>query len=583
MKQIVKTFINSIKKTIFKVWNKTNNNFKLDNLNIVKKFTKSVERALIKVESIKNINLKFDNLNIVKKFSKSVEKVIIKVRSKTNNNFKLDNLNIVKNFNKSVEKTIIKVQKKKNNKLTISKFNKYLIAFISLLFFYLFYLSIPILYDKNWLQKNIEKQLLENFKIEFSLSSDISYRILPSPHYLIKNSKILKIDDKTISLAEIKTLKVFVSQKNFFDKEKVQLKYIKINNADFTLLDSDFRFLKNSTQNKFSNKKIEVNKSKIFFKNNSDEIISIIKISQAFLFQDEEKFLNLIKLKGVVFNTPFSFDYNRKFESFGSEEINIVAKSLRFNFFNELIFGKKDNSTGKNIISILNSKINTNYKIENDLIIFNSTNSKLKNSKISYEGELLISPFDLKINIDFDNYDLRKFINSDSILKDLIKTELLFNENISVSASITSNSDLKNKIYNDGKIYLNLVDEKLNINKSRFINKKIGAFELDNSNLSYENERLILSTDIIVNIKNSNKLFSLLQTNKKFRKPIKNILINLDYDFLFNEINFNNIKIDNQEINDELLRIIDGFSDNEQNNWNKSKRILNSFFEIYEG
>ena len=583
MKQIVKTFINSIKKTIFKVWNKTNINLKLNYLNIVKKFTKSVERALIKVESIKNINLKFDNLNIVKKFSKSVEKVIIKVRSKTNNNFKLDNLNIVKNFNKSVEKTIIKVQKKKNNKLTISKFNKYLIAFISLLFFYLFYLSIPILYDKNWLQKNIEKQLLENFKIEFSLSSDISYRILPSPHYLIKNSKILKIDDKTISLAEIKTLKVFVSQKNFFDKEKVQLKYIKINNADFTLLDSDFRFLKNSTQNKFSNKKIEVNKSKIFFKNNSDEIISIIKISQAFLFQDEEKFLNLIKLKGVVFNTPFSFDYNRKFESFGSEEINIVAKSLRFNFFNELIFGKKDNSTGKNIISILNSKINTNYKIENDLIKFNSINSKLKNSKISYEGELLISPFDLKINIDFDNYDLRKFINSDSILKDLIKTELLFNENISVSASITSNSDLKNKIYNDGKIYLNLVDEKLNINKSRFINKKIGAFELDNSNLSYENERLILSTDIIVNIKNSNKLFSLLQTNKKFRKPIKNILINLDYDFLFNEINFNNIKIDNQEINDELLRIIDGFSDNEQNNWNKSKRILNSFFEIYEG
>ena len=553
MKQLVKNFNNLLKKTIFKVWNKTNINLKLNNLDIVIKFTKLVERALIKVESIKNIN------------------------------FKLDNLNIIKNFNKSIEKTIIKVQKKNNNQLQISKFNKYLIAFISLLFFYLFYLSIPILYDKNWVQKNLEKQLLENFKIEFSLSSDISYRILPSPHYLVKNSKILKIDDKTISLAEIKTLKVFVSQNNFFDKKKVQLKYIKITNADFTLLDSDFRFLKNSTQNKFSNKKIEVNKSKIFFKNNSDEIISIIKISQAFLFQDEEKFLNLIKLKGVVFNTPFSFDYNRKFESLGSEEINVVAKSLRLNFFNELILGKKNNSTGKNIISILNSKINTNYKIENDLIKFNSTSSKLKNSEISYEGELSISPFDLKINIDFDNYDLRKFINSDSILKDLIKTELLFNENISVSASVTSNSDLKNKIYNDAKIYFNLVDEKLNINKSQFINKKIGAFELDNSNLGYENERLILSTDIIVNIKNPNKLFSLLQTNKKFRKPIKNILINLDYDFLSNEINFNNIKIDNQEINDELLRIIDGFSDNEQNNWNNSKRILNSFFEIYEG
>ena len=553
MKQILKTFNNILKKTIFKVWNKT------------------------------NINLKFDNLNIVKKFSKSVEKVIINIQRKNNNNLKFDNLNIVKKFNKSAEKVIIKIQNKTNNKLPISKFNKYLITFISLLFFYLFYLSIPILYDKNWLQKNIEKQLLENFKIDFSLSADISYRILPSPHYLIKDSKILKSDNKIISLAEIKTLKVFVSQNNFFDKKKVQLKYIKITNADFTLQDNDLRLLKNSTHNKFSNKKIEVNKSKIFFKNDLDEIISIIKISQAFLFQDEENLLNLIKLKGVAFDTPFSFDYNRKFESLGSEEINVVAKSLRLNFLNERIFEKKNNSRGKNIISFLNSKINTNYKIENDLIIFNSTNSKLKNSKIHYDGKISINPFDLKINIDLDNYDLRKFLISDSILKDLIKTELLFNENISMSASITSSSDLKNKIYHDAKIYINLVDEKLNINKSRFINKKIGVFELDNSNLSYENERLILSTNIIVNIKNPNKLFSLLQTNKKYRKPIKNILINLDYDFSSNQINFNNIKIDNQEINDQLLRIIDGFRDNEQNNWNNSKRILNSFFEIYEG
>ena len=60
-------------------------------------------------------------------------------------------------------------------------------------------------------------------------------------------------------------------------------------------------------------------------------------------------------------------------------------------------------------------------------------------------------------------------------------------------------------------------------------------------------------------------------------------MINLDYDFLSDKINFNNIKIENKEISDELLRIIDGFNDNKLINWNKSKRILNSFFEIYEG
>ena len=87
----------------------------------------------------------------------------------------------------------------------------------------------------------------------------------------------------------------------------------------------------------------------------------------------------------------------------------------------------------------------------------------------------------------------------------------------------------------------------------------------------------------MVNINNSEKLFSFLQTNKKFRRPITSILINLDYNFLTKGINFNNIKIDNKKISDELLRIIDGFNDNDINNLNKTKRLMNTFFENYEG
>jgi len=305
----------------------------------------------------------------------------------------------VKKFNNSITKTIIKVQNKTNNKLQISKFNKYLISLISLLFFYLFYLSIPVLYDKNWVQRNIENQLLKDFKILFSLSSDVSYRILPSPHYLVKDSKIIKEDNKTESLAEIKTLRVFVSQKNFFNKKKVPIRYIKIDNADFTLLKNDLKLIKNTTNNKFSNKKIEINKSTVFFKNNLNKTISVIKISHGFLFLDEKNLLNLIKLKGMAFNTPFNFDYNKKFDSLGNEIINIVAKSLKLNFFNERSFMEKNNSEGKNTISFLNSKINTSYKVKNNILTFNSTNSKVKNSKLSYNGVISIEPFDLNLNI----------------------------------------------------------------------------------------------------------------------------------------------------------------------------------------
>ena len=44
----------------------------------------------------------------------------------------------------------------------------------------------------------------------------------------------------------------------------------------------------------------------------------------------------------------------------------------------------KNNDNGKNIISFLNSRINTNYKIENDVIIFNSVNSRIKNNVTRY-------------------------------------------------------------------------------------------------------------------------------------------------------------------------------------------------------
>ena len=520
---------------------------------------------------------------IVKTFNNLIKKTIFNVWNKTNINFKINHLNIVKRFNKSIEKTIFKIQNIKALKLRVSKFNKYFISFISLLFLYLFYLLIPILYDKNWVQKNIENQLFDNFKIHFSLSSDISYRILPSPHYLVKDSKILKTEDKIISLADIKTLKVFVSQKNFFNKDKVPLKYIKIKDADFILQRRDLKLLKNSTNNKFSNKKIEITKSSIFLKNNLNEIVSIIKISEAFLYQDEEDLLNLFKLRGKIFNIPFSLDYNKNINFLKEEEINILVKKLKLKIFNTSSLDKNNIINGKNIISFLNSKINTNYKADKDIITFNSTNSKLKNSKVNYNGQVSINPFDLRLNINLDNFDLRKLFNPNSILNELIRTNLLFNENVSMSTSITTSSNLKNKIFQNIKINFNAKDGKLNIDKTRLINKKIGLLELMNSNLSFESERLILNTDIIIDIKNHAELFSLLQTNKKFRKPIKNILINLDYDFLSKRINFNNVKIDNNAINDELLRIIEGFNDNELNNWNKSKRLLNIFFEVYEG
>ena len=491
---------------------------------------------------------------------------------------------IVKIFSIFIKKTVLKVQNKTNNNFNISNFNKFLITFISLLFFYLSYLSIPILYDKSLIQNNIENQLLNEFEIDFSTSSDMAYRILPAPHFLIKDSKIYKKDsNKMVSLADVKNIKIFISQKNFLKKNKVIITEVEIDNANFSLLRNDLKLFKNKSNKKFSNKRVEINKSNIFFKDNSNNSVAIIKVSKAFFILDDKNLFNLFKLKGTVFNIPFNFDYKKKFDSSKREEINLIAKKLKLNISDT--YDKEENNFNnrKNIISFLNSKIITDYKIDNDIVVFKSKDSKINNDRINYDGELSINPFDLNLNININNFKLFKILDVNSVLTELIRTRLLFNENISISTSIIAISAPQEKIFHKANINFVISNGKINLNKTRLINKKIGSFELENSNFFIKNDRLFLNTDIIIKINNNDQLFSLLQTNKKFRKPIKNMLINLNYDFLSNQIEFNNFKINNKKTSDELFNIIEGFSDNNYNNWIKSKSILNTLFEVYEG
>ena len=72
---------------------------------------------------------------------------------------------IVKTFNNFIKSTIFKVENKTKDKFYISNFSKYIIAIIAILFIYIFYLLIPLLYDKNWVQNKIVTKLSAEFNI----------------------------------------------------------------------------------------------------------------------------------------------------------------------------------------------------------------------------------------------------------------------------------------------------------------------------------------------------------------------------------------------------------------------------------
>ena len=484
---------------------------------------------------------------------------------------------VVKYFDYLIKKTLFQHKNKTNNlfvynhKFKISNFNKYLIAVISLIFIYLFYLSIPNLYNKTWVQNTIEKKLTNEFQLNFSVSSEIKYEILPSPHFTIRNVKIYNNEAGNVkNLSEIKILKVFISQKNFFKKKELEIKDILIKKANFSIQKNDFNFLKIFFNNKFSKKKIIVKDSNIFFNGDDDEIISITKISNLSLFYDELNFFNKFSLKGQAFNIPFNIEFNKNILSSSNEsKLKVNLKKLKINLDNSSTKVKK-NISGLNVLSILNSKLVSIYTFKENSLIFKSKKSKVNNVNVDYSGKLSIDPFDLILDIDINELNLKNLLNANLVFLELFKTSLLFNDRISLKVSINTDKIVE-KLFNSGKIVLNIFNGNIDLNQSILLNEKIGKLKVLDSKFYMQDNNLVLSSNLNISLKDSDKFFSYLQTPRKKRKLIKDIFIGVDYDFFNDQVILTSFKINNKKQNKKNSEIIRNF--NNSNNVNISNQI----------
>jgi hypothetical protein len=519
------------------------------------------------------------------------------IKQKYNTNITYYNLLIKKILVKQYNKLNIfflnkfKFQKKSEDKNEVSDFNKILISSIALLFIYMFYLLIPTLYDKSWVQNNIETKLSNEFKIDFSVSSKISYEILPSPNFTLEDVKILtNIENNPVEVAEIKKLKVYISQKNFFNQKKLKINKILIKDSNFTVMANDTSFYQNFFDKKFSDKEVFIKNSNIFVKSYNGEIISLFKISKLLLFHDRLDFTNKIDVKAKAFKVPFNIKLEKIFaKDLIETNTSIKVKKLKLDIQNQTNI-KLDNNqkiiNGTNIISLLNSKLITKYQEKKNFISFSSNELKLRNNNFKYKGELNLKPFYLDTNIYFEEFKITKLMDTNSPFLDLFKTNLLFNENISSTIKIIINKDTSNKLFDSSKIVLNINNGKINFNESALISKKVGLLKVENSQLFFENNNLILRCQFVFDIKNHQKFFSYFLTPKKFRKPIKKIAMSMDYNFFEDDIIVNNFKIDDRKQSQRNLEIINNFNrleNNEFKNFIKNKNFLNKLFANYDG
>jgi len=477
----------------------------------------------------------------------------------------------------------------KNSKVFISVFNRYLILLIVILFSSLFYLSAPSLYNYVTLQKELTEKLLKEFNLNTALSANIVYKILPSPNFEISNVLLItNKDNKFNEYAQIKKMKIYISTKNLQNQKQLEIKNIVISEANFNIDENSYSYINNYLKNKISNKKIQIKKSKIFFRENSDakEVIALSTLNKSKIFYNEKNYNNQITIDGSVYNTKYKLNLSRNIYKKNATNISINLKKLKAKI--ESIFiedlGKKNTYNGETSINFLGSEINTKYQVVDQDVTVYSKNSKINNNNISFKGKIGISPFYSNIDASLESINVIKTIENLSKLKNLLDEKILLNRSLNGNIVLSINSLKGIKIFDKAEIRLRIVNGKLILNNSVFISDKIGKMFFVDSVLESIDKKKIFQSKILFEIYNQKKFFQKLQIPKNSRINLNNIYFEIEKDLYLDEIIINKFMLNKKTVSNSLNKTIN-LTDlvylneiNEVKNWIELKKFLAQIF-----
>ncbi len=164
----------------------------------------------------------------------------------------------------------------KRNKINPSKF---VLPSVVIFFTTILILSLPVLLNYNSMQNIIEKKISSEYKINLRILDDISFKIFPKPHYLVKKANLdLNIEDEKSSIIETNNLKIFIPIKKIYSKSNIEIEEIEIEKANIYFKIDDILNFRKHVYYKI-NEPVYIKNSKFFFldKNNKTIFISTIK------------------------------------------------------------------------------------------------------------------------------------------------------------------------------------------------------------------------------------------------------------------------------------------------------------------
>ena len=449
--------------------------------------------------------------------------------------------------------------------------DKRVIFTLIIIFFSVFvHLSTPAFYKDSWVKGIVKNQFEKEFKFEIVFSEKFSYAIFPIPHFRFKDVRFVS---KERDLAQIELVKVYLTFSKFLDKNKMNIQNVVIKKAKFDFFKEDLKNLVNFFNRKINDKKITLLNSKIFIKDEDEDIYSIISINKSQSIYNKIEDLNNLDVDGEIFNNSFKLKLKNDFSDSRSN-LDLVFNKLNKKFINDIDF---KNKKVKGSLSYFDArkKYDTAYTFHNDILKFYS-NEKV-GDKALYNGIINFSPFSSKLKINLKSINLRNLIGNDSLFLEILKSNIFMNENLNFNIEVKSKNISNHRKLKNLNLNINYENQLLNFNQSNFLLKDILKVNLIDSKFINSKKQYFLGTFEILIYDHSN-LYKFFQTKKKYRKKIDTIYITTKYDFLKNNLILEKVIIDNysnENINDLIKKY------NQDNIMISNKVDLRNFFNSF--
>ena len=226
----------------------------------------------------------------------------------------------------------------------------------------------------------------------------------------------------------------------------------------------------------------------------------------------------------------------------------------------------------------INKNISLDYELKDNSIIFSSVDRK------KFHGFADFKPFYLEVNLSYDGISTKDLFNKNSILIDLIKSEIFNNNNLNININldikdITNSNELNNLLLN-----LNLEQGEITFSDSEIMWKDDLYIKMKEGLIINNEEEILLVGKLAVDIKNIDDFYKSFQIKKVYRKDIKEFQLDFIYNLNNNKIQFDNILID-KESNAKTDKFINKFNSSNGEILNKIifKNLINKFFVNYAG